>query len=164
MRRVVLAVLVGLTLVLSAATSYGLDASDTATATLFVESVLTLSVIWESTNTGNTDYGTVPNNTTVMDQLIADVTHNMGASQIFSFSVQVDKPVGPAWDSLVRIDDGGEMLDWQEADFGTPQTFMTSVGGSGEAFQIVPTVSIFVAASQASDSYQFDFTLTVTSL
>jgi hypothetical protein len=163
MRRAVIAALVGLTLVLSAATSYGVEVSATATAALQVGSVLTLVVEWESSGTDHTDHGIVPNNTVVMDQLIGSVTHNMGASQFFSLSFVVDEPVGPAWDSMVEIDDGVGTLEWYEGDFGTSQTFPTPIGGA-EVFAIAPYVNIHVSGTQANDLYQFEVTMTITSL
>jgi hypothetical protein len=163
-RRAALAVLVGFPVILFAASGYGADATDTATAALTVDNVVSLSFTWDDTGTDHIDLGTVPNDSHATGWFTADVTHNMDPSQTFDVSFVVEKTLGPAWENYVSIDNVLETLYWDETDFGASKDFVFPVGGTSQTFQVTAAFYAWVSATQASASYQFDITMTVTSL
>jgi len=136
----------------------------TTTGLLTVQDDIVATAQWQSTGTSAKDFGGVLPNSSAADVLDLSVSHNMGAAQTFSLGVNVQKLVGPDWDSNIVINDGAENLNWLQADFGTADTFAAAIGGTAEDFTKPLAVTINIGATQDPDTYQFQITLTVTSL
>ncbi len=164
MRRTVLFVLAASLIALGSGTGWAATGAASASADLTVQDDIVCSATWQSTATNSKDFGAVLPNSSANDVLDLTVNHNMGATQTFSLTVLVQKLSGPDWDSDITVDDGAETLAWQQADFGTNQGFAAAIGGTTEDFTEPLAVTFNIAAGQDPSSYQFQLTLTVTSL
>jgi hypothetical protein len=165
MRRSVLPVImICLATMLWVGMCFAVSDSDVATATLRVRRRAVARLYWENNGQGNQDFGTVTPGTTVADNLILDIEHNMGFAQTFSLSVEVAQTGGPGWDGDVRISDGMESLSLSGSSFVPLTSFASPIETSGDHIQQVLPVSIHVAPTQEAGSYQFEFTVNVASL
>ena len=164
MRRTVLAVLAARLIALMSGTGWAAVGTTNASADLTVQDDIIATAAWQSTATSSKDFGGVLPSSSAADVLDLTVNHNMGAAQTFTLSVNVQKLIGPDWDSDVTLNDGAETLTWEQADFGTIQTYAAAIGGTTEDFTAPLEVSFNVAPQQGSEAYQFQITLTVTSL
>ena len=164
MRRTDLFVLAASLIILGSGTGWAATGVSNASADLTVQDDIVCSAVWQSTATNSRDFGGVLPNSAAADVLELTVNHNMGAAQTFTLSVNVQKLIGPDWDSDVTLNDGAETLTWEQADFGTIQTYAAAIGGTTEDFTAPLAVSFNVAPQQGSEAYQFQITLTVTSL
>jgi hypothetical protein len=164
MRRTVLSVLAASLIALGCGTGWAAQGVSNASADLTVQDDIVCSSVWQSTSTNSKDFGGVLPNSSANDVLELTVNHNMGASQTFSLGVNVQKLAGPDWDSDVVANDGAENLTWAQADFGTNQVFAAAIGGTTEDFTEPLAITFNVAAGQDPSAYQFQITLTVTSL
>jgi hypothetical protein len=165
MRRAVLVVLVVGMAVLLSGTALAATASDVATASLRIDNILVVELIWQSTGTGNTDFGTVPTDTVLGDYLQMLVTHNMGIDQQFVVSAIVDQLSGPPWESYLTLRMNMDWFSWGvgAAAFGTSQDFTDYVGLS-ESFDQWFEMGIDVPSGQPNGTYEFEYAITLTSL
>jgi hypothetical protein len=164
MRITVLAVLAASLIALGCGTGWAATGVTFASADLTVQDDIVCSATWQSTATSSKNFGGVLPSSSQSDILDLTVNHNMGAAQTFSLGVIVHKLVGPDWDSDVTVDDGGQTLTWAQLDFGTTQVFTSAIGGTAEDFTESLGVTFNVGAGQNPSAYQFQITLTVTSL
>jgi hypothetical protein len=165
MRRAFLAVLVVGVVVGGSGTTLAATGSDVATASLRIDNVIEVTLTWQSTGSMNTDFGTVPTDTVVGDYLLVDVTHNMGTDQQFVVSAIVDQLSGSPWESILTLRMFSTWLHWGvgAADFGTSQDYPDPVGGA-ESFDEWIEMGIDVPSGQPNGTYQFEYTITLTSL
>jgi hypothetical protein len=138
--------------------------SDVATATLRVRRRSVARLYWEDNGQGNQDFGTVTPGTTITENLILDIEHNLGFAQSFSLSVEVAQTGGPGWDGDVRISNGVESTSLSGSSFAPLTLFASPIETSGDRIQQILPVSIHVAPTQEAGSYQFEFTVNVASL
>jgi hypothetical protein len=113
----------------------------------------------------NTDFGTVPTDTVVGDNLLVDVRHNMGTDQLFVVGATVNQLSGSPWESILTLRMFSTWLHWGvgAADFGTSQDYPDPVGGA-ESFDEWIEMGIDVPSGQPNGTYNFEYTITLTSL
>lgn len=164
MRRVLLAILV--TSMLAAWVRMGLAASGSAvaTASLRVKRRAVARLYWENGGQTTQDLGAVPAGTSITENLILEIEHNLGFAQNFSLSVEVAQTDGSRWESDVRISDGMESLSLSGGRFLPLRSFASPVETPTDHVQQVLPVTIHVAPTQEAGSYQFEFTVNVASL
>lgn len=165
MRKIIIIGIVAVLAALSPLVASGAQGSDSITADLQVADSISVYASWVGTGLDTQDFGVVPLNSTTSDNINLSIIHNMGTTQTFSLTANVNKLAGPAWDSTISMSDGSEFLIWAQADFGTNAIFTDSIGGTAETFDKTLATFINVGTNQEpSDSYQFQYTFTVTSL
>jgi hypothetical protein len=164
MKRVLLAILVMSMLAAWVSTALAASGSAVATASLRVKRRAVARLYWEDNGQASQDFGTVTPGTTITENLILDIEHNLGFAQTFSLSVEVAQTDGPGWEGDVRISDGTESLSLSGGNSAPLPLFASPIETSGNHIQQVLPVSIHVAPTQEAGSYQFEFTVNVASL
>jgi hypothetical protein len=165
MRRAVCVAVAVMMAALLSSPAFAASDSDVATASVTVEEVVDVALTWQTTGTSHIDLGPIAPGElpTPTEILIMDVAHNLVGNPQYSVQAEVDKTSGPDWVGSIDLYLGPESLVWYQADFGTPQTFGNPVGQEGP-FQELFAVDFWVAAGQPEATYNFEFTITLTSL
>jgi hypothetical protein len=151
--------------VLLSSTALAASDSDVATASVTVEEVVAVALTWQTTSTPHIDLGPIAPGElpTPTEILVMDVVHNLVGNPQYEVQAEVDKTAGPDWVGSIDLYLGPDPLVWYQGDFGTPQTFGSPVGQEGP-FQELFTVDFWVAAGQPQATYNFEFTITLTSI
>jgi hypothetical protein len=156
---------VGIAALLSS-TTFAATGSDQATASLTIDNVISVILTWQSSGASHADLGTVATDDEYYDVLVMDVSHNMGASQTFMVSAVVDKTTGADWESFIYLIMVSDFLYWGNvgSPFGSNLDFPDYVGGSSEIFQETINAGFSVDSHQPNGTYNFEFTIILTSL
>jgi hypothetical protein len=143
---------------------FAVSDSEVATATLRVRRRAVAWLMWEEGGQASQDFGAVAPGTTISDNLILEIEHNLGFAQTFSLSVEAAQTAGPGWEGDVRISDGAESMSLSGARSTPPMLFSSPIEAPADHIQQVLPVIIHVAPTQEAGSYHFEFTVNVTSL
>lgn len=164
MRRILAAVLAAVLLAVWGSIAFATSGSAVATATFRVKRRAVARIMWEDSGQASQDFGAVTPGTAVTDNLILDIEHNLGFAQTLSLSVEAAQTGGPDWEGDVRISDGMESMSLSGSRFIPLTSFSNPIDAPTEHIQKVLPVSIHVAPTQEAGSYQFEFTVNITSL